>query len=358
MGKRTNTAKWMAKQRRWQINVQKDGVRKSFYSSTPGRIGQRECNSKADAWLDDHIDNGTVRVSALFAEYVETLKLTTSKSNWTKINYFGDKWILPKIGTLKISNVNEQHLQDVINSALSAGLSKKTLTNLRATLMSFIKYCRKRKVTILFPENLTIPQSAKSAIKRILQPQDVIKLMSTDTTILYGKTAFDSYVYAYRFQVLTGLRPGELIGLEWSDIVDDMVYVKRSINSFGEVTSGKNDNAVRHFALSNLAKDTLKKQREVSSSDSVFEIVSLSSYQKKWKHYCESNGITHVSPYEMRHTFISIAKNLSDGQIKPLIGHSKNMDTFSVYGHEVNGELRSTASDLNNIFGQILKSVL
>ena len=55
MGKRTNTAVWEEKYQRWRIAVQKDGVRKQFYSSTPGRTGQREANAKADAWLEDGI---------------------------------------------------------------------------------------------------------------------------------------------------------------------------------------------------------------------------------------------------------------------------------------------------------------
>ena len=55
MSKRTNTAQWEEKYQRWRIAVQKDGVRKQFYSSTPGRTGQREANAKADRWLDDGI---------------------------------------------------------------------------------------------------------------------------------------------------------------------------------------------------------------------------------------------------------------------------------------------------------------
>ncbi len=49
MGLRTNTAAWLPNQQRWQIKVQKDGVRKTFTSSKPGRTGQREANAKADA---------------------------------------------------------------------------------------------------------------------------------------------------------------------------------------------------------------------------------------------------------------------------------------------------------------------
>lgn len=52
MSKRTNTAVWSETQKRWKLGVQKDGVRKWFYSSTPGRTGQREANKKADLWLD------------------------------------------------------------------------------------------------------------------------------------------------------------------------------------------------------------------------------------------------------------------------------------------------------------------
>lgn len=61
MGKRTNTARWTGKM--WRIDVQQDGKRKSFYSSRPGRTGQREANAKADAWLDDGIAARTPKVA-------------------------------------------------------------------------------------------------------------------------------------------------------------------------------------------------------------------------------------------------------------------------------------------------------
>ena len=62
--KRTNTAVWMEKYNRWQIKVQKDGLRKTFYSSTPGRTGQREANAKADAWLDENVDRKSTRLNS------------------------------------------------------------------------------------------------------------------------------------------------------------------------------------------------------------------------------------------------------------------------------------------------------
>lgn len=75
--KRTNTATWYESKRRWQIKVQKNGIRKTFYRRFPGRAGQRECNAKADAWLDDGVENPNAKLSRLTADYLENLKLTS-----------------------------------------------------------------------------------------------------------------------------------------------------------------------------------------------------------------------------------------------------------------------------------------
>ena len=92
MGKRTNTAKWMENQHRWQINVQKDGVRRSFTSSKPGRTGQREANAKADAWLDDGIMSMSKRVRDVWPKFIDDLKSRTSIGNWRPINGIGDNF--------------------------------------------------------------------------------------------------------------------------------------------------------------------------------------------------------------------------------------------------------------------------
>ena len=80
MGKRTNTAQWVESTQRWRVSVQKDGVRKQFYSSRPGRTGQREANAKADAWLDDGIDAHSSRVCDAGKLWLHEMETTTSIS--------------------------------------------------------------------------------------------------------------------------------------------------------------------------------------------------------------------------------------------------------------------------------------
>ena len=125
MKKRVNTAFWVEKEKRWCIAVQKNGTRKRFYSSTPGRTGQREANAKADAWLDDSIRDGRKKVAALYSEWVEELKLTCGTSYVTQCDKYGEYYILPVCGNIRIDELNEGDLQKAIDMSFKKRCLKK-----------------------------------------------------------------------------------------------------------------------------------------------------------------------------------------------------------------------------------------
>lgn len=318
MGQRTNTATWLPNQQRWQINVQKNGVRRSFTSSKPGRTGQREANAKADAWLDDGISNTRMLVEAAYPQWIGELKLTTSRSNWEPIQSRWNVWVRPVIGRRRVGDLTEQQLQAIINKGFAGGLSKKYLSNMCTDLTMFCKWLRLSKMSTLRPEELHVPKGARSKEKEILQPEDLRTLFEVDTTILDGKLIEDSYVNAYRFSVVTGLRPGELIGLSWKDVKGGRVKIRRAINTRGEETRGKNDNAVRAFALTDSAAAILQAQKKLTGGqESVFGISCEDTYRKYWRRYCEANGLHYVPPYNLRHTFVSLAKRCQRDKSSP-----------------------------------------
>ena len=57
----------------------------------------------------------------------------------------------------------------------------------------------------------------------------------------------------------------------------------------------------------------------------------------------------------MRHTFVSIVKELPEAYVKDLVGHSAKMDTFGTYGHEVDGQLERIAELVQGEFNKVLK---
>lgn len=362
MSRRTNTAAWLEKHSRWQIKVQKDGERRTFTCSTPGRAGQRECNRKADEWLESEVYDSKTRVEAVVPRFIENMRARGVSAEWCASEERRcQNWLVPFIGKKKISSLKESDFQDIIYRAARStisdpnrGMSKKGLKNLRATMMAFLKYCRRQHMTSLYPEALIIPKNAPVQEKRILQPSDLAKLFLSSKTTRFGTVIDDPYIHAYRFAVLTGLRPGELIGLEWPDIDGDIVRLKRSVTVLGNVTAGKNENARRYFVMSKMAKQELEQQRKVSETSRVFGIDHEDTYRGFWKRYCAYNDIPYITPYEMRHTFVSMMQSLPEGELKALVGHSKNMDTWGVYGHDVAHFKKQTAQKIEAIFTELL----
>ena len=119
---------------------------------------------------------------------------------------------------------------------------------------------------------------------------------------------------------------------------------------------GGDGKAVRSFVLSDLALQELSAQAQEYPSESgyVFELPSPTAYRERWQRYCESNNMTRTTPYELRHTFVSVAKTLPAGEVKNLVGHSQSMDTFGIYGHTLLGEDERTAQKINGLFTQIV----
>lgn len=269
-------------------------------------------------------------------------------------------WMLPELGQTWLYDVNDGDLQLVLDSAAAVGRSKKTVQDIRSAMQVLIKHYRRKGATKYRPEELEIPSYTRTKRKSILQPEHIVTLFSVDTTILYNHIEIDRYIHAYRFQVLTGLRPGELVGLRWPDVDfrHNMIHINRSINVDGIETVGKNENALRPIALNQLARKELIAQKILSgrSGDTVFPISTEAHYRNRFQRYCEANELPRITAYELRHTFVSIAAALPEGELKAIVGHSKSMDTFGVYGHPVAGASEKTAVKLEQIFLEVLQT--
>jgi len=325
-----------------------------------------EAERKADRWLEEPASAERAKVETLLDQYVSYLEETKSKSHSTQYEGFVRLYIKPVIGKLRINRLTEGDLQDVIDLTFARKkLSEKTLRDVRACMMNWLKWCRRHGKTALHPESLTIPAGAKRTEKKVVQPEGIAKLFSVSTTTWRGKTVEDWYIHAYRFAVLTGLRPGELRGLEdKADIRGDKVTIHRAINVHDEITQGKNENASRSFVLTVQAKAEVQAQRAMLRQAGVISpylfpdrqggVMDHDHFYRCWRRYCEANEIPVVSLYELRHTYVSVNTEMPAGLKKMVVGHSKDMDTEGVYGHEMIGDMEKAAAYTEQAFGKII----
>ena len=101
------------------------------------------------------------------------------------------------------------------------------------------------------------------------------------------------------------------MGLEWGDIDNDYIHIRRAINAKGITTNGKNEFAARDFPQTRYTRMLLESQQvyrvtPLDPHERVFGSTGQLCYRKRWGIYCRYNGIPYITPYELRHTFSSI----------------------------------------------------
>lgn len=290
MNKRTNEAKWIESAKRWQINVQMYGIRKTFVSSIHSKKGKIEAERKADNWLNNNNISSNSKLKDIFERFLKEIENTTGKLNYNKNKSIYNDWIYPNLKNKCIDKITQQDWQDIINKAVKEGIAKKTCQNIKVVIASFTKYCRKNKIPI-----------------------------------------------------------------------ESVEFVSISKNAY---TKGKNENAQRVVALSKYAVSVLNDQKlmlkELNiTSKWVFpnqsgEMIYPHYLSKPWNRYRKHYNIN-FTIHGMRHTLISLSKDIPKELLKNHVGHSDSMDTFGIYGHKVEGEHLKLVEMFDNIFKNIIE---
>ena len=373
---RSTEAIWNDKIQRWQIRVNVDGERRSFYSSKANgqtRKGKLEAEHKADAWLRSQTVNDRSIVKEMAAPFLGSIR-SRSEQSYISCEKYMRLYIIPVIGLKRVSQLTELDLQRVIDIAYEGRhLSRKTLQNISSCLMAFVKFCRKAKVTDLHPEDPPIiPRAAAVGTKTILDDHALRILFTDDSTHKFTRHQIrneisDPYIWRYRMAVVYGFRPGELSGLMWDDIKDGVIRVRRSYNTRNEMTQGKNDNARRVEIVTPTGQWILDGQKalcEEKNIQSVYifpnmrtgDVCTQKVAYDAYKRYCEHHGITEgATPYELRHTFCSINDEMPDYLKQQVMGHSAAMNTNKQYGHRKTSDMEKIAGYIENTISQYRK---
>lgn len=367
---RRSEAIWVEARERWQINVQRDGKRKTFTSSTPGRRGKHEAEEKADEWLDAGQPDD-MRFDAAWAVYLDHVKRNTGATNFTDIESIGRNWILDtedidRISRKRLSKIKLSHLQELVTAAGEAGRSKRTCKNIKDKISGFFNFARMQGWNFTVdPSRIALPTQARIGTRNVVQPDALKTLLTEDDITVRGKKEKCFYINAFRFMVVTGYRRGEVCGLRHEDYTPPVLTIVRSINDDNEETQGKNENARRVNVLSKRAQAILEDQKTLMKelgieSEWIFpgkdggRMVPNTLYQNWWRNYAKQHNIT-CSLHELRHTFVSIVRiDMPEALLKEFIGHSASMDTSGVYGHEIDGEKQKAADIIDSAFERIL----
>ena len=345
---------WNDKEKRWTLRVTVNGTTHKFTSRTEGLAGKRKVLAAARDF--GHYGTKNITVRDVRDDWLRNIELRLGKDSvsYMQAESLSRLFILPKLGKRRIRDVKLRDWQQIINEAKpqdkkKGSLSKKYLSNLRANINLLIKYAYENEYTEPLRGSLYIPAGHPVVGKEVLTPDDVKKLLDPSD---------NWYWPAWVLMVLTGMRPGEVYGLQNDDFDGMTLTIRRAVNEQRKITEGKNRNARRtvplHPFARKLIQDTIERNEPLHTvwifPNKKGQRCNPHGVRKAWTSFAKSRGIP-GTPYSLRHTFVSMVKStMPEPLLKALVGHSAQMDTIGIYGHHLDRDDVAAVGYIEEVF--------
>lgn len=366
---------WSEKEQRWRRREMIGDKRKSFYSSEKSRRkAEAEINRKYLKALDDYEQGGSNPIfDYAWDEFLADYKKRNKITSYNAIVNRGNAHLVKRFKNKRLSEITKRDWQDVIFDAHANGANaRKTLKGIETTIRTFCKYCAAAGFIpdSKVPVHFIIPADATKKEKRSLQPDEM--------RILFDESQNDNwYIPIFRFIALSGLRRGEVCALQLARDYDaPRITIRESLSHEGITTSPKSKDSERTIYLSDLALAQIKHHMDNRKGKGIISKylfcrpdaaqIQARQLRNAWQKWREKNGID-ITLHELRHTFISYSRqktSLDLDDLKKIYGHSKDMDTDSVYVHsipksekEIREELekqKGIAEQINSVFEEII----
>lgn len=260
--------------------------------------------------------------------------------------------IKPTLGRTKLDKLSAMQLEKLYHQKLKSGLSARRVRYIHVTIRKALKDAVRLQLLSRNVGDAAIPpRPAKT---------EITPLTLDEMRSLLDAARGDRFEALYVLAVTTGMRQGELIGLQWKDIDLDgsTLRVNRSVYE-GIVSLPKTNAGRRTIRLSKLSVSALKQHRVNAAtrneriSEWVFPntngtpIGHQNLHNRSWKPLLRRAGLPHsVRFHDLRHSCISLllAKGVPVKVVSEMSGHADISVTLSVYGH-VLPDMQGTAAD-------------
>jgi len=278
------------------------------------------------------------------------------------------------LGQLRLDEITRDKILDLVAALVRRKFSKDTIRLVVAALRCVLTHAQETGLIVANPA-IRLGKFYKQAGR---VHEEIEPLSSNEVPVFLG-TALKEFPDQYPLflcVVHTGLRSGELAGLQWGDIefIGEFLTVRRNV-VHGRVNRTKTDKT-RRVDLSDEVLATfqnlLRRKREERLArgkngipDWVFANSSANApdMQNIKNHYffrcLQRAGLRRIRFHDLRHTFASLL--IQNGEplayVKDQLGHASIKMTVDVYGHLVPGVNRQAVNRLPSAASQFVQEV-
>ena len=241
------------------------------------------------------------------------------------------------------------------------GLSAKTVRNIHQILSSALKLAQEQRIILANPaEGCALPKVEHREMKTL----SVEQLQS------FLREARESGVFElYYLELATGLRRGELLALQWTDldIENRTLAVTKQVNRInGElvVSPPKTRNSVRTLALPQQAVDLLIAEHKkhprnpyLFPSPKTGTMYDPDAFRRTHDKILKAIGAEHIRFHDLRHTFatLSLKSGVDVKTLSGALGHYSAGFTLNTYTHATAQMKQDAADTIGGIISQQMR---
>lgn len=360
--------KWIWKSPPYTEDGVKKRIRKSFDTEEQA-IAQREL-------FYSFLRGGEVN------NFIEGLTVKQAYEKWVEIEWQNEehityntqrgyantfqKHILPFVGTFPIDNLNPKPLNLHLQELAKQGRARKTIINIRQTLVKLLQYSQKRGWIDVNNENsIIIPDTPKSKRERVV---NTISQTEYEQVIDHLDKQCSQFTNVIKFLRATGIRAEELC-IKPSDIDGHKLKIERAIKRKNFHKSGvsssltvsnylKSDASYRTIPLSEEAlkavTEAIQWKREKGiKSEYIFctgtgALIEQRNILRAFHNACEKAGIQKRGLHSLRKLFCKTLKDLPLDweQVRTIMGH-ESVQVSQQYYYSIDND------DIDDIAGKL-----
>lgn len=275
--------------------------------------------------------------------------------------------ILPELGDTQIDDLGRRQISEFLTAHQADGnLRGETLsatsTNLMLTVLNaaFTYAC----------DMELLPANPCDRIRRVPGPPSQVEAFTREEQRRLEEAiavSEDRRLFGIRLCLYTGLRIGELLGLEWQDVDMEkgILHIQKTVyrekNAEGEwqlfVDRPKTAASERMVPLPGYLAEDLRIYRRGARSEFVIENkkaerMSIRSYQYLFERLTEKAGVRKLNFHALRHTFATRALEcgMDIKTLSELMGHKNATITLNRYAHSMMDTKIAAMNKLEKLF--------
>ena len=351
---------------RWQARLTlTNGKRLSVYGRTRADVVKKLNAAKADLEKHTLASPSSLTLEGWLDHWLENIqRVSVASSTLGQQRWVVKKHINPHLGERRLSRLTPEHFDWLFAELERLGVGARTRQHTHQLLRKAMKNAVEKR---------RIPMSPMTAVERPRRPRPEIQVLSiADVRTLLEAAADDPYEALYTLAVHTGMRWGEIAGLQWQDVDLDtgVLHVRRTQREIYdpeadkgsrwkvEPAEPKTNSGRRAIRLGASTVSTLRRHLDALGASPMPKLHVFTTAdgrtlrrsefsRKQWHPLLERAGLSKMGFHSLRHTMATtgLSSGLHAKVIQERLGHARISQTLDTYSHVI-PELHEEAANV------------